>query len=1011
MTPSDATDLALRLFEVEASENPPRRPRATYRLQLHHGFRLNDLTAIVEYLSDLGISDVYLSPFLQARPDSTHGYDVFDHGKLNPEIGNDEDHARLLAKLAEHDMGRVLDLVPNHMGISGPNPFWVDVLECGPISPSARVFDIDWHPVKDELENRVLLPILEDQYGTVLENGGLKLRRQGGAFVILYHDRVLPLTPKSYERVLEKQADVLLSHFAPDDPDVLEYRSVWASAHNLPDRDELDVKGIETTLREKEVIKRRITRLCEDNPAICALLDQNVASFEGTVGDPPSWDALDSLLNEQVYRLAYWRVAADEINYRRFFDINDLAGLRTEDPAVFDLIHRLILPWVDGGGVTGLRIDHPDGLADPLGYFLRLQETIFLRACHQRYRNEPAEAPWAEVVEHVRVLYRDSIAGRTGSPLARRFPVVAEKILSRGEALAEDWPIDGTVGYEYLNTLNGLFIDATASDAIDATYAEFTGDREPFVEVLYNAKQLITRTTLASELNMLAGGLSQVSEGDRHSRDFTLNELRRSLRDVIASFPVYRTYVHPYRPITSWDESYIDQAIARARRRNATTDVSVFQFIKQALLLQHPPGSSPVERARREAFVARFQQITGPVQAKGLEDTSFYRQFPLASRNEVGGDPSRFGNSPPTFHALNAERLRRWPGGLSPTATHDTKRGEDTRIRINVLSELADEWRLHLTRWSRWNARKKASLNDVQVPDLREEYLLYQTLLGVWPFGAPDDAVPDGLVPRVQQYMVKAVREAKLNTSWTDTDPAYCDLLSAFISEILEGPDAGPFLRDFVPFQRQIARVGVVHSLAQTLIKLTSPGVPDVYQGCELWDLSLVDPDNRRPVDYGLRKQMLADLKDRADASRLAEMFANPDDGAIKLAVIAKVLEHRKQNRDLYAQGTYRAIEPDGAFRSNLIAFTRSFEATTLLTVAPRLVARMMGDEGTIAPIGPLVWQDTRILLPDSSGIRSFRDVLTGAVHHAVSIEGGWSAIDAGALFDPLPLALLVSEP
>ncbi len=1009
-------DLLFDSVAGEADGARPRRPSSTYRLQVHKSFRLADVAAIVPYLHDLGISDLYLSPHLDARPGSTHGYDVFDHGRLNDEVGTDDDYERLNGLLDGLGMGRVLDIVPNHMGIGGFNRFWMDVLETGTQAPSARFFDIDWHPVKEELEGRVLLPILEDQYGIVLERGLLRLERDGGEFFIRYHDQRLPLTPRSYAIILEQRGDELGRRFDHNDEHAMEYRSIRDSARYLPPRSVDDPELIEPKLREKEVIKRRIRRLTEESPEMARFLDENVALFRGTPGDPPSFDLLHELLEGQVYRLAYWRVAAEEINYRRFFDINDLAGLRTEDPTVFDAVHDLIFAWVEKGGVTGLRIDHPDGLADPPGYFEQLQESLLLIECRRRYFAEGgAESDWGPVAAQIRRRYREAVAQEPASPIARRFPVVAEKILSRGEELPADWPIDGTVGYEYLNALNGLFVDPAASETIEATYAEFTGDRTPFAEVLYQAKGLITRASMSSEINMLARRLNRVSERDRRSRDFTLNSLRVALREVIACFPVYRTYLRPGSPISARDRGYIEQAVARARRRNPTIDASLFAFLQQALLLEHPEGITDDDRRGREAFVLKFQQTTGPVQAKGLEDTAFYRQFKLASLNEVGGDPHRFGTSPSSFHALNAHRLNRWPGSLGTTATHDTKRGEDARIRIDALSELADEWRLRLARWSRWNARKKVEFNDALAPDPREEYLLYQTLVGAWPLEAEGDEIPPGFVERIQQYTLKAAREAKLNTSWTDPDPTYSEILSRFVSEVLESPDAGPFLHDFLPFQRRIARIGIVHSLSQTLLKLASPGIPDIYQGCDLWDLSLVDPDNRRPVDYEGRRQLLAQIRGRlaegVGREELArELYGTPQDGAIKLYLTWTALNHRRENLSLYEQGTYRPIDAQGERKVNLVSFGRYREGRSVIAVAPRLVAGLMGEDALTAPIGAEVWGDTRLDLPEGTAVpRRWRDLLTDVVIEVEDVEGR-PTLPAAEIFRSIPVALLVDE-
>ncbi|MDB5349937.1 MAG: malto-oligosyltrehalose synthase [Planctomycetota bacterium] len=1016
MTKRGVPNIIDALFESETRaivESAPRRPGATYRLQLHKGFRLEDALAIVPYLDGLGITDLYLSPFLDARPSSTHGYDVFDHGRINSEVGDDAMYSRLIGELKSRGMGCVLDIVPNHMGINGPNRFWLDVLEMGPHSPFAGFFDIDWHPVKQELDGRVLLPILEEQYGKVLEDGKLAIRREGGVISLHYHGAKLPLSPGSYATILGRVGKELSERFEYDDPDVLEYMSIWSSAEKLPSRNSGRPEDIEHLLRERQVLPRRIARLCEQSPLLRNLIDRSVESFRGTPGDPASFDALHQLLEEQVYRLAFWKVASQDINYRRFFDINDLAGLRAEDPRVFEAIHSLIFDWIVEGGVTGVRIDHPDGLADPSGYFRQLQESVFLIRCRIRFDaegNDPMD--WPATAAGLRKRFRKAAA--ESSTLARLFPIVAEKILSRGESLPDDWPIDGTVGYEFLNVLNGLFIDPEAADVLDSIYVDFTGDRDPFSEILYRAKRLIARASLASEINALARQLNRVSESDRRTRDFSLNDLRQGIREVIACFPVYRTYLQPGAPASDRDRGIIQKAVNRARLRVPSLDATVFDFLRSVLLNEYPEGIATEARALRNVFVRRFQQTTGPIQAKGLEDTAFYRRVKLISLNEVGADPWRFGHSPGVFHAMNAERLGQWPGSLGTTATHDTKRGEDARIRINILSEIPEEWRAHLARWSRCNARMKASLHDAAVPDPREEYLLYQTLIGVWPFESPEEAAPAGLIERVQAYLAKAVREAKINTSWHVTDNAYVESLATFVKDILAGPVSAIFIRDFLPFQRRIARVGVVHSLAQTLLKLTSPGVPDIFQGCELWDFSLVDPDNRRPVDYEARRKIRSQFDRAVDEghgrSELArDLFAHAEDGAIKQYVIATVLRYRRDHPGLFAGGHYRPLLADGALKGHVVSFGRHIDGHAAITVVPRLVAGLMGEHGTQPPVGRDIWGDTRLILPEGPVPKRWRDLLTGRVHDVKVLDGA-ATFPIGDLFSDLPLAFLVSE-
>jgi (1->4)-alpha-D-glucan 1-alpha-D-glucosylmutase len=1005
----EARALAEAIFDAESrtvEEQPLRRPAATYRLQVHAGFTLDDVSRVVDYLADLGITDGYLSPYLSARPGSTHGYDVFDHRRINAEIGDRQAHDRLLLKLKERGMGRVLDIVPNHMGVAGLNPFWMDVLELGPQSPYACYFDIEWKPLEDDLDGRVLLPILEDQYGRVLESGKLVLKRDQGRFLISYGERELPIAPRSYATILEYRLDDL-REMGEAEEDVQEVRSLAASARLLPSSSHVDAESVERVGFERDVIKSRLRRLVEESPRIAAYLDETLEVFQGRPGEATSFDPLHSLLEQQVYRLSSWRVASEEINYRRFFDINDLAGLRAEDPRVFEATHARIFRWIGEGGVTGLRIDHPDGLADPAGYLRRIQERLFLRACHDRYRVESKQsADWQTVGRLIRDRYRSVLDKEPRSALARRFPVVVEKILTRDEPVPDDWTIDGTVGYEFLNALNGLFVAQEAKESILATYREFTGESTRFAEILFDAKRLITRSSLASERNALASKLARIAARDRRSRDFTRAELGRALGTIMAIFPVYRAYLQPGESATVRDRKMIERAVANARKRNPTIDPSVFDFVRSILLNEHPEGLPTAEIARREAFTIRFQQTTGPIQAKGLEDTTFYRYVPLVSLNEVGGDPSRFGTTPDAFHNKNSRRLKRWAGGFLATATHDTKRGEDARIRINTLSELPEAWKEALARWSAANAPLKHETPRGLAPDAREEYLFYQTLIGSWPFGMEVDAITPEYVERVQAYMIKAAREAKVKTSWTDADPAHCEALKAFVAEALSIEKSGAFLQDFRSFQGRIELVGAVHSLSQSLIKLTSPGVADVYQGCELWDLSLVDPDNRRPVDFDRRAAFLADFKSRLergeDRGMLASaLLAAPEDGAIKLYLHWVALNHRRSNADLYRLGEYLPLQVTGPHAHRVIAFARRLEGRTVVVVAPRLVVPLMDSEGDRMPIGT-VWESTSIVLPQELQSQAWHDLLTDRRG-----SSGAGTLALADLFATLPVALL----
>ncbi|WZO96649.1 malto-oligosyltrehalose synthase [Isosphaeraceae bacterium EP7] len=1002
------TGVAGRIF-AEVAGLRVERPLTTYRLQVHAGFRLDAATGLLDYLDDLGITDLYLSPFLSARPGSTHGYDVFDHSRLNAEIGDQAAHDRLVAGLAGRGMRRVLDIVPNHMGIAGQNRFWLDLLELGKQSSSARFFDIDWQPVKAELAGRVLIPILGGQYGNVLESGAFRIECAGGVFTFHYGEWVLPIHPRSYSRLLDDRETSFLVDCDLGDWDMLELRSIRGAADELPDREATDVASLEHVRRETEVLKRRTERLIGESPRVGEFVERRLGYFRGKVGEPRSFNPLHELLEEQVYRLAFWRVASEEINYRRFFDINELAGLRTEDPSVFEAIHVQIIEWGVKGGVSGLRIDHPDGLADPRGYFCNLQRALFLSACRALVEGDAQGLAWKDVALPIREQYDAEIARDAKSELAGRFPIVAEKILTGDERLPENWPIDGTVGYEYLNALNGLFVDPASELAIDEAYRSFSGDRHTLEETIRECKGYVTGTSMASETNMLANRLSKIAEGNRHSRDFTLNQLTRALREVISAFGIYRTYIRPGEPISPTDRASMELAFSHARRREPSIDPSVFDFLESVLLLDPPADCSDAELRRRELFLGRFQQTTGPVEAKALEDTGFYRFVRLISLNEVGGDPEHFGRSAREFHDQNLHRLRDWPGGLSTTATHDTKRGEDARIRIDAISEFVAEWPARLARWSELNRSIKPEVNGKPVPDPIEEYLFYQTLIGAWPAGEPASPPTEEFASRVAAYMVKAAREAKRNTSWSDSDPAYCDALSEFVKNVLRGENTLRFLNDFSEFQGRIARVAIVHSLAQAALKIGSPGVPDVYQGCELWDFSMVDPDNRRPVNYEVRRKILGEIRASLDAGESREQLAQSlleasDDGAVKLYLIWTLLNHRRSRRDLYERGDYRPIEVVGPHADRVLAFARTRENRAVVYITPRLVAPLMGDDARTLPVGSL-WSGTKVILPSGAWTDLISDRCIAA-----QAEGDAFAVDLSDLFATFPLSVIESR-
>jgi len=921
-------------------------PRATYRLQFNKDLTFSDATGLVPYLAELGVSDLYASPYMRARPGSTHGYDVIDHNSLNPEIGLPEDYERLVETLYEHGMSQLLDIVPNHMGIGSDNPWWMSVLEHGPASPHATFFDIDWYPTnRPRLHGKVLLPVLGDHYRAVLEGGEISLSfsAEDGKLSASYYEHECPLDPKTYPMILSNLEGL------PEDEHSLELESLTTAFGNLPGRDATDEEALEERMRDAAINKRRLARLCSESGEIARAVEERIKSLNGVVGEPESFEFLHRILEEQAYRLVFWRVASDEINYRRFFAINDLAGVRVEDEEVFEATHRFFLDLVGSVKVSGLRIDHPDGLHDPAEYFQRLQKAA-------------AEALGSEEEEPLYIL--------------------AEKILAHHENLPEDWPIAGTTGYEFTNLVNGLFVDPDGETGLDRAYRRFLGTEMNFEELLYDCKKLIMRDALSSELSVLSRRLIRISTGTvgdgyaHRSHDFTINTLRDALTEVVAEFPVYRTYATDGETSDS-DIRYIEWAIGRARKRSTAADATVFDFIQDVLLLQEDGTHEHREAVR--AFVMKFQQYTGPVMAKGMEDTALYIHNRLASLNEVGGEPERFGVSIAAFHLQNAERARSWPHAMLASSTHDTKRGEDVRARINVLSEIPNDWRAALTRWSRMNRSRCREVESSTAPSRNDEYLLYQTLLGAWPLEALDASSLAEFTGRIKAYMEKAMREAQVHTSWTKVDDEYESAVADFIEGIL-APGNNLFLDDFARFERRTARIGALNALSQTLLKLTVPGVPDVYQGNELWDLSLVDPDNRRPVDYGMRQKLLAGLKemDSQDSQTLLAEDAWKD-GRSKLYLTWKALELRRENPDLFERGEYVPLEVVGERADHIVAFARRLGGLATITIAPRLYATLALEDGTLIPPSK-IWADTSIELPEDLATLQFHDVFTGTL-------------------------------
>ncbi len=982
-------------------------PLATYRLQFNHQFKFSQGKAILGYLRELGISDIYASPYLLTKKGSLHGYDVVNPNLLNPEIGTEEEYGAMTEELAGQGMGQVQDIVPNHMCILGTdNVYWMDVLENGPGSLYADFFDIDWKPVKAELENKVLLPILGDQYGQALENQELRLHFEGGAFYITYFDQKFPLDPGSYSRVLKFRLEELEKKLGKDAPELQELLSITTALDHLPRQTEKDPEKLLERRREKEIIKKRIQTLYEGSEPVRTFVAENVKAFNGEKGNRRTFDLLDGLLDAQAYRFSYWRVATEEINFRRFFDINDLAAIRMERLPVFRETHHLIFRFIREGKVTGLRVDHPDGLYNPVEYFFRLQKGCFVQFCLRRI--EKGMNGDEKATEEIERLYDQELWQNPTSSLRTPFYVIGEKILTKNERIPEDWPICGTVGYEYLNLLNGLFVDGENAKPLSAIYNRFTGTRMNVADLVYEKKKLIMQASLSGEVNTLAHRLNRLTEKDRHTRDFTLNSLRTAIIDVIACFPIYRTYV------TSWgvierDRRYVEQAVNRAKRKNPAMSASIFEYLKRVLLLEYPEDLSEADRLEWLDFVMKFQQVTGPVMAKGLEDTAFYVYNRLASLNEVGGNPEKFGTPLENFHGQNMEKIKFWPYGMNATSTHDTKRSEDVRARLNVLSEIPEEWKRAILRWARMNARKKRLVEGQWAPDRNEEYLFYQTLLGAWPLEnreSPDEQFRK----RIKDYMLKAIREAKVNSSWISPHVPYEEALMDFIEAVLSPSARNVFLKDLLRLEEKTAYFGMFNALSQTLLKIVSPGTPDFYQGTEVWDFSLVDPDNRRPVDFEKRKGMLRKLAEesesrRADLSGFAEdLLRDWKSGRIKLYVIFRALNFRRENSALFLEGNYLPLTMEGSRRENVCALARRKGNQAVLAVACRFLTRVVSGTETL-PLGD-VWQDSILLLPDEIPENTFTHTFTG--EQLKTIEAGKGrALLLRDVFAHFPVALL----
>ncbi|HSM81159.1 MAG TPA: malto-oligosyltrehalose synthase [Nodosilinea sp.] len=937
-------------------------PTATYRLQFNPDFGFAAAQDIVDYLKDLGVSDLYASPIFKARKGSTHGYDVVDPTQLNPELGGEAAFQPLIEAVHRQGMGWLQDIVPNHMAYDGQNRYLMDVLEYGPDSEYFNFFDIEWEG-PEELGGRVLAPMLGDFYDRCLERGEIQLSYNEAGLSVNYYGLRFPVRIESYGRLLSHQSGRLAQHLERSDRTFIKISGLLYLLKNAI----ADLEG-RAYRDQAQFAKGLLWDVYQDSDAVREFIDQNLVIFNGTPDQPSSFDLLDELLSEQFYRLAFWKVGAEELNYRRFFTVNELICLKVDDPQVFEQTHRLIAQMVETGQFTGVRIDHIDGLYDPTTYLERLRE-------------------------------------RLGDTY-----IAVEKILEAEETLPTAWPIEGTSGYDALIQLNGIFCQPDHQDAFTRLYQQLTGITTPYPDLVSAKKRLIADTNLVGDINNLARFLKRVCQQYRYGRDLTLYGLRTAIEEVLIAFPIYCTYVNE-NGISERDLAYVREAIETARRHIPQL-INELNLIERFLSLNFEGSLPEEEKAQWLHFVMRLQQFTGPLMAKGLEDTLFYGYNRFISLNEVGGSPGQFGLSLRQFHQLQQERQRQWPHAMTATSTHDTKRSEDLRARLNVLSELPAEWETAVNRWRSLNGSHKTVVRDQVVPDTNDEYFLYQTLVGAFPF---DEGELPSFCDRIADYVVKAVREAKVHTAWLRPDADYEEGYSAFARAILTPGKDNVFLQEFGEFQRRIADYGIYNSLSQVLLKLMLPGVPDIYQGQELWDFSLVDPDNRRPVDYGRRRQWLGELQQWAASDRpglLQNLLEYRHDGRIKLWLTHCGLSARQAHPELFEQGDYQPLFARGEAEESVVAFGRRWEhegqehqnqERWVVAIAPRfLTDRIAPGE---LPLGP-VWGDTTLALPPGL---TWHNWITGTAVSATAVSAT-ADVPLAELLATFPVALLISQ-
>ncbi len=924
-------------------KSPSRVPGATYRVQLHAGFTFEHLAAVIPYLHEIGISDVYASPIFRAAPGSTHGYDICDQNQVSPELGGEAGLGKVSALLRERGMGLLLDFVPNHMGIEGPfNWRWLDVLENGPLSRYASFFDIHWNPRQTLLQERVLVPMLGDFYGRVLEEGQLQLTFDDNAFWVCYGALRFPLSPDSYGTILDR-----LAWFKnPGSPvsQKLENMAKRFRIHPDPTAGEsAEAAGKRT--EERDTLRRELVELLEKE-GLRADLQVVLKALNGTKGDAASFDNLHAILEEQHYRLAYWKSGSHEINYRRFFAVDTLIGVHMERREVFDDTHRLLRRLLAQGTATGVRIDHIDGLWDPAEYLERL-------------------------------------ATLSPDPERPAYTLV-EKILTEREALPSNWQVHGTSGYEFAGSLINLLVDPGKAALFTTIYRDFAGVQLDPQEQAYELKLFIMEELFPNAIDTLVEELERRVNSDRRWRDWTTNDLRLALSRIIACLSVYRTYRRAGQPMSESDVAVVERAVEAALKRNPSSDPLAFHFVRDVWIGRYPDAQAQTGQEEwADAWVMTLQQYTGAIMAKSIEDTFFYRYVRLFGDNEVGHHPAEFGLPPESFHEENMRRQRDWPACLLSTSTHDTKLAEDARARLLALSEIPERWADFLREWREANQSLKTRVADQLAPDANEEYLLYQILLAAWPLR--DEQVDDVFAERMRNYMRKALAESKTNTNWASPNEAWLKATADFVDGLLDRNRSGTFWQTFTSFAADLAQRGALFSLVQVALKLTAPGVPDIYQGCDLWDLSTVDPDNRRPVDYGQRQELLKVM----EGAGTAEMLEGWQDGRIKLHVIRSILTFRREHPGLFLEGSYTPVELEGEQAGSFIAFQREQGSERLLVIA----AIRLGAKFDLAKLGEGV---------SAAADGQWKSVLTGA-----AIPSTKGRIEVQAALGGLPVAVI----